>query len=275
MNAMTDAILSVTNDTRTRLAMLVGSYMESGWNPGSVGDQGTSFGGFQIHLPAHPGVTAQEAEDPTFAAKYMLGAYQNGVSQVSPSLWSSNPAQAAATAAYYAERPLNMYPASSYTAGYSAATKVLGGANLGPSGTDGGTGLGGSGNGTAQNASFLGLDPNSLLKPVQQILNQGYVFGLIAGGVVVMGLGFYWMLKGSAPSVSVPRIVVNVPQERRRERSVSRAPESGPREGTASRYATATRVGTPQTIVSRAVRPATRPRPAVPSGSKREIERVR
>ena len=40
---------------------------ESQMNPGAIGDNGTSFGIAQIHLPAHPDITKQEALDPNFA----------------------------------------------------------------------------------------------------------------------------------------------------------------------------------------------------------------
>lgn len=111
-NPVVDAILAKTTDQKMRLALLMGSNLESGWNQAAVGDNNTSFGPFQIHLPVHPGVTKAQAEDPVWAVNYMFGSYQSGVNQVPASLWSSNPAQAAATAAFYAERPLNMYPSS-------------------------------------------------------------------------------------------------------------------------------------------------------------------
>lgn len=110
-NSVVEAILAKTTDPHTRLALLMGSRLESGWNAQSVGDNNTSFGPFQIHLPAHPGVTVANAEDPTWAVNYMFGEYSSGVAQVPASLWSSDPAQAAATAAYHAERPAVMYPA--------------------------------------------------------------------------------------------------------------------------------------------------------------------
>jgi hypothetical protein len=60
---------------------------ESSFNPGAVGDNGSSYGFFQIHLPAHPGVTAQQAEDPAFnvdwGARSLAQAYKryNGNAQ--------------------------------------------------------------------------------------------------------------------------------------------------------------------------------------------------
>lgn len=128
--AVVNAILSSTQDAHVRAAMLMGSYLESGWNDASVGDQGTSYGPFQIHLPAHPGVTAAQAEDPSYAVAFMLPAYQAGASRVPAGLWNSNPSAAAATAAYYAERPSVMYPASRYTAAWPAVSAALSGGDL-------------------------------------------------------------------------------------------------------------------------------------------------
>lgn len=44
---------------------------ESGYDPASVGDQGTSFGLWQIHLPAHPQYTAAQMVDPLANAAAM------------------------------------------------------------------------------------------------------------------------------------------------------------------------------------------------------------
>ncbi len=53
---------------------------ESSWNPSAVGDQGTSFGLAQIHLPAHPDVSKEQADNPTYAifwtAKELGAAYK-------------------------------------------------------------------------------------------------------------------------------------------------------------------------------------------------------
>lgn len=123
MSTLTDAISTATSDARVRLAMLTGAALEGGslagpWQPG---DQGTSFGPFQIHLPAHPGVTAAQASDPNFAVKYMLPAYQQAVAQVGAKLWASDPQQAAAQAAYIAERPAQMYDPSRVTTAFAQA----------------------------------------------------------------------------------------------------------------------------------------------------------
>lgn len=123
MSTLTDAINNATTNAQVRLAMLTGAGLEGGslsgpWQPG---DQGTSFGPFQIHLPAHTGVTATQASDPNFAVKYMLPAYQQAVAQVGAKLWASDPQQAAAQAAYIAERPAQMYDPTRVTTAFAQA----------------------------------------------------------------------------------------------------------------------------------------------------------
>lgn len=108
-NPVVDAILGTTKDPSVREAMLVGSYLESGWNPRAVGDSGHSFGAFQINLPSHPGVSSTQASDPKWAADYMYGQYVSAVFRVNPSLWITDPEQAAEKAAYFAERPAQDY----------------------------------------------------------------------------------------------------------------------------------------------------------------------
>jgi cell wall-associated NlpC family hydrolase len=114
-NPVVAAINQLVADSRVRLAMLMGSGLESGWNPSAVGDNGTSFGPYQMHiggaLTAAHGSPAQ-AHDPVWATRAMLGAYTAAVRRVPDSLWQSDPRNAAALAAYYAERPAAMYPAS-------------------------------------------------------------------------------------------------------------------------------------------------------------------
>lgn len=113
--------------------MKLGALLEGGslgGGPFPVGDTGTSYGPFQIHLPAHPGVSAAEASTPTFAVQYMLDAYRRAVATVSPQLWESDPKHAAALAAYRAERPRDMYPGSRIEAAWKALQSgggILGG----------------------------------------------------------------------------------------------------------------------------------------------------
>lgn len=44
---------------------------ESGYDSKAVGDGGTSFGLSQIHLPAHPEITKEQAFNPEFAVEFM------------------------------------------------------------------------------------------------------------------------------------------------------------------------------------------------------------
>lgn len=52
---------------------------ESGGDPAAVGDQGTSFGLWQIHLPAHPEVSQACALDPSCAAAAAARISQGGI----------------------------------------------------------------------------------------------------------------------------------------------------------------------------------------------------
>lgn len=51
---------------------------ESGFNPKAVGDNGTSYGLAQIHLPAWPHVTVAQATNPEFAIKFMAEQMSRG-----------------------------------------------------------------------------------------------------------------------------------------------------------------------------------------------------
>ena len=51
--------------------MLVTMSCESRFDPDTIGDHNTSFGLSQIHLPAHPEVTKQQALDKVFATEFM------------------------------------------------------------------------------------------------------------------------------------------------------------------------------------------------------------
>jgi Lysozyme like domain len=60
-------------DTAAAVAMA-----ESGGNPNAVGDAGTSFGLWQIHLPAHPEVDRARVLDPTYNAAQALRIARQG-----------------------------------------------------------------------------------------------------------------------------------------------------------------------------------------------------
>lgn len=56
---------------------------ESSLRPDAVGDGGHSYGLFQIHLPAHPSVTASQALDPYFAVDWSAALFK-----VNPRAWT-------------------------------------------------------------------------------------------------------------------------------------------------------------------------------------------
>lgn len=56
---------------------------EGGWNATSTGDHNTSFGLAQIHLPAHPDVSKDEALDPIFSLNWAAQNFSKN-----PLIWS-------------------------------------------------------------------------------------------------------------------------------------------------------------------------------------------
>lgn len=139
----TQQVISQVSDPHVRLAMLTGAALEGGtYGPGSsigVGDNGHSFGYFQINLPYHPGVTGAKARDPQFAVNYMKGAYTAAAAQIPASLWQSNPEQAAEETAVKAERPAKSYYAARGQSAVDRAYNMAQGALGGP-GVPGGSG---------------------------------------------------------------------------------------------------------------------------------------
>lgn len=51
---------------------------ESTWKADAVGDGGSSFGLAQIHIPAHPHITPEQAKDPEFALEFMVDEFLQG-----------------------------------------------------------------------------------------------------------------------------------------------------------------------------------------------------
>lgn len=51
---------------------------ESHLKPDAIGDQGTSFGIAQIHLPAHPNISKAQALDPAFAIRWTAQQFAQG-----------------------------------------------------------------------------------------------------------------------------------------------------------------------------------------------------
>lgn len=135
MTALTDAIDAATSDPSLRLALRLGALLEGGSlsGPWAPGDQGTSFGPYQIHLPAHPDMTQAGAEDPATAVLYMLPAYEAARRQVGDITAAADPALAAAQLVYLAERPAQMYPTSRIRAAW--AQLADGGGAPAPGGT--------------------------------------------------------------------------------------------------------------------------------------------
>lgn len=199
-----EAILSATSDTDVREAMLVGSHLEGGWGPSyGVGDQGTSYGPFQIHLPAHPGVTAAEASNPAWAAGYMLGSYETAVGSVPASTWQTNPELASEQAAVAAERPAVPYyqsqGAGAVDAAWQATQGVLTGQPVSSSNPYASSG-GASG---APNATTTGFS----LNPVSDLKTAlVWMVAMATGaGLVVIGL-----VKTASPGTKVSELPVKV-----------------------------------------------------------------
>lgn len=53
-------------------------FCESSNNPKAIGDGGTSFGLSQIHLPAHPHITKEQAFKPEYAIEFMAKEMSKG-----------------------------------------------------------------------------------------------------------------------------------------------------------------------------------------------------
>ena len=137
------AIDSATADPHLRVALRLGALLEGGSfvGPWAPGDAGTSFGPYQIHLPAHPDMDRARAEDPAQAVLYMLPEYQAALMRVPADAWSQDPATAAAQVVFYAERPAAMYPASRIRQAWATLT----GAAPSPDPADGAPGTAPSG----------------------------------------------------------------------------------------------------------------------------------
>ncbi len=55
---------------------------ESGFNPLAVGDHGTSYGLWQIHLPAHLDVTKEQALDPVWSTRWAMAQLKLGKAKI-------------------------------------------------------------------------------------------------------------------------------------------------------------------------------------------------
>jgi cell wall-associated NlpC family hydrolase len=117
--SVVSAVKAVTSNRNVQLAMLTGSSLESNQNPKAVG--AGSYGAWQIQMLSGRNVTQAQAEDPNFAAKFMVGQYTSAMNAVPSSLWTTNGAQAAEQVAYAAERPAETYFASQGAARVASA----------------------------------------------------------------------------------------------------------------------------------------------------------
>lgn len=209
-NSLVDQVLAQAPNAQVALAMLMGSHLEGGWGPSwGVGDAGTSFGPFQIHLPAHPGVTPAEASDPRFAVAYMLPAYEQAVAKVGNTAFRANPLNAGEAAAVSAERPAEPYFASQGATAvdnaYQAAKAILEGNAVSGSSTsaDGAGAGGGSYPGTgASTTSLFSLVTN----PVGSIETAGAYLLLVGASIGLIIAGAYRCV---SPNVSFTQRVAS------------------------------------------------------------------
>lgn len=217
-DVVTPAINQASTDPHVRLSMELGALLEGGnlTGPWNVGDSGTSFGPFQIHLPAHPGVTAMQANDPRFSANFMVSAYQAAASQIPASLWQSDPELAAEQTAFHAERPsvdyFTSHGSSSVHTAYKSALAAEGISGGSPGGTPAYMDpLGTIGDVVSDPGAFVGaavsapLDALSSLSPgnlitvaIKALISSGLVLRgtLMVAGLIILFIGLSQISKG-------------------------------------------------------------------------------
>jgi hypothetical protein len=208
-NPVVQAILAGSSNAEVREAMLLGSYMESGWVATAVGDGGTSFGPFQEHEGGALGnQTPAQAENPATAVAHMLGSYTSAVNQVSQSLWSSNPELAAEQAAVLAERPAQSYIASRGQAAVNTGWQNTLAALSGSSSVSGAPATGGISTDAASISNPL--SPSSIISGLASALgvpspaDLAERFGLIVLGFALILLGLYLLVGEKTFKVIVP-----------------------------------------------------------------------
>ena len=116
-----DAITQYGQTPLARHAMLLAGSGLEGTVGGAAGDQGMAIGPYQIRTDQHPQISAADAADPFKATSFMSNDYNLAAERVMrehPGLWESDPAQASALTAFYAERPTQMYDAARYRSIY-------------------------------------------------------------------------------------------------------------------------------------------------------------
>lgn len=195
MTTVLQAILAATKDVRVRAGMALGALLEGGSlgaGPFPTGDQGTSPGPFQIHLPAHPGVSVAQAQNPLSAVAFMLPEYVGAVARVPASLWTSNPQQAAEQTAMLAERPAQDYYTSRPGAVQSAwktVTSSLATGNL-SAGAGGSTTIPAPLAGTPAAPAFLDVPSIPSASDIGAAITKALTYAVVvAGGAGLVILG--------------------------------------------------------------------------------------
>lgn len=198
------AIFQATTDPRTRLAMLMGAMLEGGslvggWRPG---DNGTSFGPFQMHIGG--ALTAEGgnrtlAENPKWATDHMVDRYQSGVFRVPAGMWQTDPSHAAALAAFYAEHPKNMYDSQRISGAWSLLNSKNVGGGLGniPGNLAGavGKGIGAIGRSPIINPIGAAMDAITSGFGVGSIKEWAIRGGLIIFGGLIIIIGLFIMFQ--------------------------------------------------------------------------------
>jgi hypothetical protein len=201
MTTVPPVVLADTKNLRLRESLLLGSALEGGWGPRfPVGDQGTSFGPFQMHeggMLTSLGGTPRQAEDPKWAVKAILPTYASAVNAISNQKWQQDPEGAAEQAAVIAERPAQDYFAARGTStvnqAWAATRKQLAGkhsqggmppqsANLTSAGNAGGFGLFGNLFGFLGSLFGIGSGSFNLKSDLERI-------GLVVGGFLLVLIG--------------------------------------------------------------------------------------
>lgn len=114
------AIDEIAGDPNIALAMKLAVQLESGGRADAVGDNGQSHGFYQIYQAAHgKNITPEQSRDARASTKYMLPEFQAAYRKVPAEMWRTNPMQAAALTAFYAERPAKMYDQGNIQAGWA------------------------------------------------------------------------------------------------------------------------------------------------------------
>jgi hypothetical protein len=103
MTSVVAAVKGFLNDANARLAAIGGALLEGGnlTGPWNSGDNGQSWGPWQINSPSHPGVTYAQANDPAQAIKIIGPSYAAAAKQQD---WT-NPQQAFWATIVQAENP--------------------------------------------------------------------------------------------------------------------------------------------------------------------------